>query len=235
MPVIMICSPNSKKTTESCLYRPFSGYSFLGQGDSLIGKEDGVNEHGLAVGMTFVASKSTKPGFNFLILVRYLLEKARTVQEAILLLRPLPLCTSQNIVLADRTGDMAVVECCPAGMAIRQPGPGQRFLIATNQFIDPAMTALDHRPEPDWYSTQTRYHNVLQALMKSSGQDPMQLAQDILSGKCGFVCQYKKELRFDSLWSFIVRLNDLTVLRAEGNPGKTKYVPDPRLRTTCCY
>jgi predicted choloylglycine hydrolase len=218
-----------KKTTESCLYRPNNGYTFLGQGDGLIGKEDGVNEHGLAVGMTFVASKQTKPGLNFLFIVRLLLEKSRNVNEAINLLHTLPISTAQNIVLADKSGDMAVVECCSQGIVIRRPENGDNFLIATNQFIDPSMSQLDHRPESNWYSTQTRYHNVYQSLLQTENPNSLQLAQDILSGKCGFMCQYKKELRFDSLWSFIVRLNDLEILRAEGNPGKAKFVKDDRL------
>ncbi|WP_442602009.1 C45 family autoproteolytic acyltransferase/hydolase [Paenibacillus sp. KN14-4R] len=218
-----------KKTTESCLYRPNNGYTFIGQGDALIGKEDGVNEHGLAVGMTFVASKQIKPGFNFLFIVRYLLEKARNVEEAISLLRSLPISTAQNIILADKSGEMAVVECCSQRIVVRRPENEDNFLIATNQFMDPSMSELDHRPESDWYSTQTRYHNVYQSLLKAENRDTLQIAQDILSGKCGFMCQYKKELRFDSLWSFIVRLNDLKILRAEGNPGKTKFEEDTRL------
>lgn len=220
-----------KKTTESCLYRPDKGYTFIGQGDALIGKEDGVNEHGLAVGMTFVASQHSKPGLNFLFLVRCLLEKASNVAEAINLLHTLPISTAQNIILADKNGDMAVVECSSLGLAVRKPENGSRCIVASNQFIDPAMTSLDHRPEADWYSTQTRYNNVVQALQDSNSdrQDSLELAKQILSGKCGFMCQYKKELSFDTLWSFVVRLNDLDVWRAEGNPGKSKYKKDTRL------
>lgn len=220
-----------KSTTESCLYRPASGYTFVGQGDALIGKEDGLNEHGLAVGMTFVASGKTQPGLNFLMVVRYLLEKARNVQEGIHLLQELPLSTAQNIILADRSGAMAVVECCAQGIVVRKPEPGQPFIVATNQFIDSRMTALDERPEPDWYATQTRYHTVQHALAEllTQAQDPLQFAQDILSGRCGFVCQYNKALQFDTLWSLVVQPNDLTILRAEGNPKKAKFHEDTRL------
>lgn len=219
-----------KKTTESCLIRPTSGYTFVGQGDALIGKEDGVNEHGLAVGMTFVAAKQTKPGFNFLFIVRYLLEKSKNVSEAIRLLHNLPICTSQNIILADRQGEMAIVECCSEAIAVRTPKEGEQFLVATNQFIEPAMMKYDGRPDQNWYLSETRYQTSQQALrMTDHYSDPLQRAKHILSGKFGVVCQYKKELNFDSLWSFIVRLNDLSIVRAEGNPSKTKYSKDTRL------
>ncbi len=72
-----------KKVTETALVRPDDGYYFLGQGDGLIGKEDGINEHGLAVGMNFVTQKVVKQGLNFFIIVRMLLEKCKSVTEAI--------------------------------------------------------------------------------------------------------------------------------------------------------
>jgi len=219
-----------KKVTESCLVRPTSGYTFVGQGDALVGKEDGVNEHRLAVGMTFVAAKHTKPGFNFLFIVRYLLEKSRNIQEAIALLLNLPICTSQNIILSDRNGDMAVVECCSEAIVVRRPRGEEQFLVATNHFIEPTMLKYDGKPEQNWYLSETRYHTAQQALMMTQNDvDSILFAQQISSGKLGFVCQYKKELRFDSLWSFIVRLNDLTIVRSEGNPSTTKYTEDTRL------
>lgn len=218
-----------KKTTESALIRPDEGYAFLGQGDALIGKEDGVNEHGLAVGMTYVTTKYKKPGLNFLFLVRFLLEKCANVAEALRALKALPIATSQNIVLADREGDMAVVECCSEEMQIRRPEKDQHFLVATNHFLTPAMIPYDGKPEANWYQSQTRYMTSFQALLENNSSDAIQHAMDILSGKLGFVCQYNRSLKFDSLWSFIVRLNDSQIYRAEGNPSRTKYTEDTRL------
>ena len=41
--------------------------------------EDGVNEHGLAAGLTFMYPTKIAPGFNAGMLVRYVLERCRTV------------------------------------------------------------------------------------------------------------------------------------------------------------
>lgn len=218
-----------KKTTESCLYRPSTGYTFIGQSDILIGKEDGVNEYGLAVGMTFVAAREPQPGINFPFIVRLLLEKTKSVAESIQLLQTLPFSTSQNIILADKHGNMTVVECSSQGMAVRQPQDNQDFILATNHFIDPSMSPMDNRPEHDWYLTQTRYESVLKTLLMTHDYDALQLAQNILSGKYGFVCQYKREWQFESLWSFVVRLNDLKIFRTEGNPSKSTFIEDSRL------
>ncbi len=52
---------------------------------------------------------------------------------------------------------------------------------------------------------------------------------DLASGKKGFVCQYSKKLKFDTLWSSIYDVNNLKIYRAEGNPSKTKFKEDTRL------
>lgn len=49
--------------------------------------EDGINEYGLAVGLTFIYPTVIKPGFNAGMLVRYLLEKCKTTNEALDLLK----------------------------------------------------------------------------------------------------------------------------------------------------
>ncbi|MFB9753200.1 carcinine hydrolase/isopenicillin-N N-acyltransferase family protein [Paenibacillus hodogayensis] len=153
-----------------------------------------------------------------------------SVQEAIGQLRSLPIGASQNIMMADKHGDMAVVECCSERMAVRTPKEGERFVITSNHFTEPSMLVYDGRPEGNWFFSETRYETALRVLrMSGHGCDAIELAKRILSGKLGFACQYKKEMNFDSLWSFIVRLNDLTLFRAEGNPSRVKYAEDTRL------
>ena len=96
---------------------------------SFINGEEGLNEHGLAVAMTFVMTRleKIKPGFNSCFIVRYLLEKASNTEMAISLLMDLPIASNCNILLADKNGKMVVVECTPAscgalaGRTICQP------------------------------------------------------------------------------------------------------------------
>ena len=57
----------------------------------------------------------------------------------------------------------------------------------------------------------------------------LEFAQDLLSGKYGFMCQYKKELNFETVWSSIFDVKDKKIYRAEGNPLNTKYIEDERL------
>lgn len=217
-----------KKTTESAVYRPDNGYYFLGQGDSLIGKEDGINEHGLAVGMTFVAPKTIQPGLNFLMIVRMVLEKCKNVQEAIALLHRIPTLTSQCIVIADPTGGMAVVEMCPEKIMVRRPVQGQNFMVATNHFNEQSMIGYDNKPEENWYRTLERYETVERSLSEAEQFD-RHLGLDIASGKKGFLCQYDNKLSFDTLWSVCYELENREIYRAEGNPRRAAFKKDTRL------
>lgn len=218
-----------KKTTESALYRPDGKHIFLGQSDAIVGKEDGVNEMGLAIGINFVAPKSVKPGINFLFAVRHMLENFSLVSECIEWLKELPLSSTQNFIMVDQTGEMKVVEACPEKQVVRTPEP-QQFIVSTNHFVTPEMQPYDNAPMKNWYQSETRYSTLEVALSdKNDKQDSIQFGKDLLAGKFGFVCNYDRKIKFDTLWSFIVRINDLEIHRAEGNPMRAKYKEDTRL------
>lgn len=72
-----------KKFSESSLIEPTGFNQFVGQGDTFIGREDGVNNKGLAVGYTFVDGIASQLGLNFQLVIRGLLEKCSSVQDAI--------------------------------------------------------------------------------------------------------------------------------------------------------
>ncbi len=218
-----------KKTTESALYRPDGRYIFLAQSDAIVGKEDGINEKGLAVGMNFVAPKSIKPGINFLFAIRHILENFETVSECIDWLKSIPLSSTQNFILMDRTGNMCVVEACPEKMVVRR-AENQPFIVSANHFISPEMLDYDNAPKENWYRTKTRYETLTTALTQVDVKtDSIQFGKELLSGKYGFVCNYERKIKFETLWSLVVRVNDLKIFRAEGNPMKAKYKEDTRL------
>ncbi len=75
------------KLCDSAYYKLNNVYSFVGNTTAWTEMEDGVNEHGLAVGLTFIYPIKIKPGFNAGMLVRYILEKCKTTDEAILALK----------------------------------------------------------------------------------------------------------------------------------------------------
>ena len=52
----------------------------------------------------------------------------------------------------------------------------------------------------------------------------------MLAGKFGFMCDYARDENFDTVWSSVYALNDLSVYRAEGNPARAHFYEDTRLR-----
>jgi predicted choloylglycine hydrolase len=183
--------------------------------------------------MTFVMPKldEIKAGLNSVFLVRYLLEKSKTVDESIEALKKLPVASSCNILLTDKSGKMVVVECNPLKMHIRYPEQnqdGENFIITVNHFTSKDMWQHD-ASNRNVYSSQNRYQTVYDGLINGDYRDGVEHAKDILSGKYGFICQYKKSLNFDTIWASVFHITNINIYRAEGNPKRTKFIEDKRL------
>jgi predicted choloylglycine hydrolase len=217
------------KYTESYLTAPKGAYKSLGTSDIFVGREDGMNEYGLAAGIASVPAKSTGPGVGFVIAVRCILDKCRNVQEAEGFLKRARFSTANNYLLADKSGAMSVVEVSPDKFNVRGPEPGRRFVIATNHFVSDEMQDAENvgkRP-PD---SEKRYETITRALSGISGGIEQKTLKDILSDHAGLVCSHIEAIQLGTLWSIIANLTKLRILRAEGHPCKTKYEPDTRLQ-----
>jgi predicted choloylglycine hydrolase len=70
---------------------------------------DGMNEDGLVASQTFGGSPSIGQGFSLLLILRYVLETCRRVDEAVAVLTRIPIAQSQNVTLLDRSGAYATV------------------------------------------------------------------------------------------------------------------------------
>ena len=119
--------------SKSEIYVPKNGNRFNITTSSFINGEEGLNEYGLAVAMTFVmtAPQKIQAGFNSCFIVRYLLEKAKDTKQALSLLCNLPIACNCNILLADKSGRMVVVECTPSVKKSEK----QKLLIVEELFV----------------------------------------------------------------------------------------------------
>lgn len=163
--------PFLKKISKSEYYQPENRNSFILNTSSFINGEEGVSEYGLAAAMTFVLPKleEIKPGLNSVFLVRYVLENCKTVKEGIEALNILPVASSCNILLTDRSGEMVVAECNPLRTHLRFPDKndkGESFIITVNHFTSKEMWQHD-ASNRDVYSSQTRYITAYHALKKT--------------------------------------------------------------------
>jgi predicted choloylglycine hydrolase len=219
------------KYSESYLTRPKGAYASLGNTDVFLGREDGVNEKGLAISMHFVSAQLGSPGINFPIAVRYVLDKCSNTTEAVEFLTHVKFLTANNYLIADKRGDMAVVEACPSAAQVRRPENGERFIVATNHFIHPEMKQFEEvsKRDPD---SEIRYSTILRNLREVRGGVTGSIAKRILSSHEGRVCSHLDYIKLGTLWSQIVELQTLTILRAEGQPCKTEYRSDKRLQAS---
>ena len=60
--------------------------------------------------------------------------------------------------------------------------------------------------------------------------DLIEMAERLLRGEYGFMCQYDDIPDFETVWSSVYDLNSLRIYRAEGDPRKKKFLTDDRFR-----
>jgi predicted choloylglycine hydrolase len=91
-----------------------------------------MNEHGLTLANMEVPREPQPPrAMPYLYLYRTVLERCRTVDEAIALLRKTPRQSANNLMLMDAAGDRAVVEITPEQVVVRIGSP-RTALVSTN-------------------------------------------------------------------------------------------------------
>ena len=91
----------------------YTGRRVLGVLDCLWGLLDGVNDGGLAVSLTFGGRPQVGEGFGIPLVIRYVLETCGTVDEAVQVLRRVPVHMSYNVTALDRAGNWATVYTAP--------------------------------------------------------------------------------------------------------------------------
>lgn len=127
------------------IYRFSSGsYSFTGNTTAFLEMEDGVNEKGLAIGLTSVYPPTVKPGMNAGLLLRFFLEKCKNTKEVIGWAQKLPISSAQTFTVADACGDIAVLECYADKLQISRPTKEQPYVCATNLFHSPELSPGDN-------------------------------------------------------------------------------------------
>lgn len=210
----------------SCLYRLEGSRALIGNTTAFVELEDGVNDRGLAVGLTSVWPGPLTPGLNAGMLLRLVLETCSGVAEALELLRRVPTASSHTLVLADRTGDLALAESRGGQLALCRPTGRDAFVCAVNTYHLPELAPFNC-PEEDNWQAEERWRTMTAAL--ETGVGSLREAMDLLGGRRGFLCQYDRSSGHDTVWSAVYGLSAGRVFRAEGNPLRTPFREDRRL------
>ncbi|MBV7270319.1 C45 family autoproteolytic acyltransferase/hydolase [Winogradskyella luteola] len=214
-----------KKFTESSLIAPTNKLAYISQSDVFIGRSDGINEKGVFIAMSFVNGTTIQPGVSFHFIVRKVLENAYNIEEAITIIKKAKAASSNNFLIADANGDMAIVESAPEKTHVIKPTEGKAYLHITNQFASKEMQPYD-KGKVGWSKSIERYQGIYQSLKELSKLD-LQKAKEILSDPC--VCLNLRQEKFGTIWSVVAELNSLTIERAETKPRITNYKTETRL------
>ncbi|GEP57433.1 C45 family autoproteolytic acyltransferase/hydolase [Reyranella soli] len=121
--------------------QPKGVHASIGFPDRFTGRLDGMNEHGLCVGLHQVSQRTWRPGLVCILIVRMVLDQCATTREAVALLRRIPHGLSFNYSLMDAGGNAAVSEASPAEVVVRE---GEQLGCA-NHFLAPSQQAFNRR------------------------------------------------------------------------------------------
>ena len=91
----------------------WAGTRVVAMADCVWGAVDGVNEHGLAAAIAFGGRPVVGTGFGIGLVVRYVLQVARDVREALEVLARVPVQLAYNVALTDAAGGGAIAMVGP--------------------------------------------------------------------------------------------------------------------------
>ncbi|AQU78697.1 acyl-CoA--6-aminopenicillanic acid acyltransferase [Planococcus faecalis] len=102
------------------LFQPDDGgYATIGPTSRIIGRMDGMNEKGLAMGYNFTHRKKPGDGFVCYLIGRIILETCATIEEAVELLKQLPHRGSFSYIVTDTSGRTRIIEASPRSVDVR--------------------------------------------------------------------------------------------------------------------
>lgn len=110
------------------------GKRVIGVSDCLIGLLDGINEDGLVVSLTFGGRRVVGEGFGIPLVLRYVLETCKTVNQAVRVLKRIPCHMAYNVTVLDNSGCYKTVFVSPDRPAI----------------VTSAAVATNHQREVEW-------------------------------------------------------------------------------------
>jgi len=210
----------------STFYRtsPEGAHASVGGGFTFGGRLDGVNEAGLAIGFAGVPTDEYVPGISWPLAIRAVLDSCSTVAEGTAFLEEIPHVRNVNFLLADASGDVAVVEASPD--TVRTSRPDGDWAAVTNQFPSPSMR--EHQDAPRGPADCGRL-DTLETLLEDRSE-PLSLMdlQTAMGDPDTGVCWRLDEAGDDprsTIWSWVVALGGGKARLARGSPVRTRYSP----------
>lgn len=209
--------------------RPSRGYryTYLTSAGSPGVFSSGMNEAGLAVADTYVASLDVGPGIACCAAMMAVLEQHNNVRAALDYLRRMPHIGDGTLVLIDVTGNMAVFE---AGHSVQSTiWPERGFVVSTNHFVSGPLRErwAGHSSAERRSDSLQRYARVAAALPSVRGLVDAAWAQGFMAdhgGAEGGLCRHAEaDSGVTTISSAIYLPQERTLLVADGPPCRARF------------
>lgn len=177
-------------------------FTHIGTSALQFGRDDGVNEHGLAVTMSACGCpvaplpnlrKPQLKGLQHWAVVRALLENCLNVQEGLAYLKGMPIACNINLVLMDKVGNVALFEIMDGKHVIKEidAHSTEQILWATNHPVLPDLVSY----EPKAYTHSIRRYEWIGEQLSGKTDISKNQLKDMLLSKYpnGLCCHYFKE------------------------------------------
>jgi len=138
----------------------------IAMSDCLWGVLDGINASGVALSLSFGGRQEVGVGFGIPLVMRYVLEFASSTQEAVAMLRRLPVHMTYSVAVCDRNNEAMMVFVAPDRAAE----------------ISPSRAVANHQQEVEWprHAAATRSlereNSLRRTLTYAAGPDDVGLA-----------------------------------------------------------
>jgi predicted choloylglycine hydrolase len=191
----------------------------IGFSDMVIGRTQGLNEHGLCVTTSWGAPGvwPEGKGLPYFAAVRALLDRCESTAHAVEVLLSLPIGWCTNFILADRVGGVALVEVSGVHRGARWLTPEESHLCATNHYTLPEMRPYDVSRRRE---SVARHRTIEDHLRRAVPYVDLEAMRGLLSRQMpDGVCQHYYSSGLGTLWSSIT---DVTLGRLEicfGSPN----------------
>jgi predicted choloylglycine hydrolase len=208
-----------------CTVRIKGKIKHIGFTEFLLGRDDGMNEHGLCVtfsgGGTF-KKQPAKKGFNFFLVTRAILDNCKTVAESVEHLKKTPISGFWNFLVTDKNDSAALMQFFDGEYDVRQidKNSNEQWLFSTNHYVLPSMVQYQ-KYAGDWIlkNSRKRFELIGSTLSRAAPNISKEgiknlLSREIYDGVCGhYYTDY-----FGTLFSIIYDLTDLKAHICFGAP-----------------
>jgi predicted choloylglycine hydrolase len=207
-----------------CTTRVQEKAAHIGFSDMILGRVQGMNEHGLCI-TTSWGTPGAWPdgkGLPYFVVVRAVLDRCQSVEDALDVIAGMPIAWSTNYIVTDRGGRAALIEVAGAHRGVKRIGPGSSdpFLWATNHYTLPAMIPHDIRR---MRQSVLRHQAIASRLKRSVPHVAKNTIRGILSEPMPEgVCMHHYSDGLGTLWSMIFDVTDTTVDICFGAPSSER-------------